>query len=404
MRRPPTLAILPSLRAIRLDDDRLVLSRRFVAGMQAFQRFWDGRVMCIIEPAPPSTLETNLDRTLSGDNYEVDPAELPFELVVLDFQDRRFATELARADVASAAVYYRHNHVSAVGRKVGTAVVYASEYTLRTRLQIARADIKSPVRLAKRVAWELNQERLHRESLRLAQGLHANGVPTFEVYRDLTPNSMLYFDGRLSDDMLIDKRVLEARIHGLLGGRPLRLAWHGRLNRMKGSDQLVLVGKHLRQLGVDFTLEIFGGGVLEDELRETIQREQLQDHVKLMGFWDFKALAEYTQQNHDLWVCCHPQGDPSGAYLETLGNGLPIVGYANEALAGILSRVNAGRVVPIYHAESLAKLIRDVSRKRRQLAEWARTGVSFARNHTFDKSFERRIQHYARVRDQYPKP
>ena len=70
------------------------------------------------------------------------------------------------------------------------------------------------------------------------------------------------------------------------------------------------------RMAVDFTLDIYGGGVLDTEMREEIQRRQLGSYVHMMGFIPFEDLVERTRTSYDIWLCCHPQGDPSGAYLE----------------------------------------------------------------------------------------
>jgi colanic acid/amylovoran biosynthesis glycosyltransferase len=81
------------------------------------------------------------------------------------------------------------------------------------------------------------------------------------------------------------------------------------------------------------------------------------------------------------------------AYLEMMSNGLPIVGYANEALAGILKRTSVGKAVPLYDNEGLARVIRELNDERGPLLEWSRTALGFAKEHTFDQTFRRRIEH-----------
>ena len=99
------------------------------------------------------------------------------------------------------------------------------------------------------------------------------------------------------------------------------------------------------------------------------------------------------QQNVDVWVCPHVQGDPSGSYMETFANGLPIVGYANEALSGLLGLVDAGETVPIGDAASLSGILARVYSDRERLVQWSHNARQLAKKHTFDKSFERRMNH-----------
>jgi hypothetical protein len=99
----------------------------------------------------------------------------------------------------------------------------------------------------------------------------------------------------------------------------------------------------------------------------------------------------------DVFLCCHVQGDPSGMYLEMLGKGLPFVGYANEALAGILRRTNVGVAVPVRDALGAARAIARLHEERRSIAFWSRAARAFGAKHTYDRTFRRRVDHLLSV-------
>lgn len=387
-----TLAVLPSLTAVQRANGHIVLAGRFLTGMERYRELWDGPIVVLVESEDEAAM--GLDRKLGGDNAELDPSTVDYEIVLLDYDDRdELAKELSRTDVALCGVHYRQNHIHEVGASVGVPVVYASEYTLRTRLQIVNASVKNPVVRARRIAWEINQERLIRTGIKRSAGLQANGTPTYDVYRDLSPSPMLFFDGRGSEEMLISSDALETRLKRLDEQRPLRLVFAGRLNHMKGADELLVVARHLLADGVPFTLDIYGGGILAEPMKKTIAEEGMGHAVHLYGFVPFSELMPKMERDYDLFLCCHVQGDPSGMYLEMLGKGLPFVGYANEALAGILRMTNVGQAVPPYDGVGCAKSIAALVEDRGQIAFWARAARAFAREHTFDKSFARRITH-----------
>lgn len=392
-----TVAVLPAFRVIRLPGDRVLMQERFMSGMKPYQDNWDGDVIAIIEPAPLQDLDSNIDRILAGQDREVAIKDLGFKLHIVDYFDPRMRQLLEDVDLILSSVSYRQNHLARIANDVGTALIYNSEYTLKTRFQIARSEEPDFSSFVRRSAWEMNNERAVRAGVRICQGLQANGLPTYHAYKDLAPSSMYYFDGRMTQDMLIpeDKRAL--RVQTMLQGGPLRLTWSGRMMKFKGADHLVEVAHHLRNLGVDFTMDLFGGGVLAEPMQARIDKLQLNDKVKLRGYVAFEKLTDENQNHFDVWVCPHPQGDPSSAYLETLGNGMPMLGYANEALTGVLSKVNAGRTAPIGDAAGLAKLIARYDRDRQQLARWSKVGLDFARHHTFDLTFRRRAEHFAEV-------
>lgn len=397
MSKKRTVAVLPAFRVIPLPGGRVLMQDRFISGMKAYREHWDGDLAAIIEPAPLQDLDGNVDRKLAGQDFEVAIADLDFKLHIVDYFDPRMRDLFAQVDLILSSVSYRQNHLARVANEVGTALVYNSEYTLKTRIQIARTEEPDFLSFTKRAAWEVNNERAVRTGVRICQGLQANGLPTYHAYKDLARSSMYYFDGRMTQDMLIPEDKRAQRVQTMLKGGPLRLTWSGRMMKFKGADQLVEVAYHLRELGVDFTMDLFGGGVLTESMQARVHKLGLGDRVKLRGYVPFSELTEENQSHFDVWVCPHPQGDPSSAYLETLGNGLPMLGYANEALTGVLSKVNAGRTVPIGDAAGLARLIARYDRDREQLARWSRVGLDFARHHTFDLSFRRRAEHFVEV-------
>jgi glycosyltransferase involved in cell wall biosynthesis len=99
----------------------------------------------------------------------------------------------------------------------------------------------------------------------------------------------------------------------------------------------------------------------------------------------------------DLFVCCHRQGDPSCTYLETLACGVPIVGYGNEAFEGLMRHCPAGESVPMNDWTAMASVIEKLARDPRRFAKMARIGLAFAREHTFEHEFKRRIEHMAQL-------
>ncbi|MFT7224126.1 MAG: colanic acid/amylovoran biosynthesis glycosyltransferase [Cellvibrionaceae bacterium] len=87
----------------------------------------------------------------------------------------------------------------------------------------------------------------------------------------------------------------------------------------------------------------------------------------------------------DIYVILHRQSDPSCTYLETLSCGIPIIGYKNKAFSGLLDLQNIGWGV--------AKKIEHLSSHRDEIKEKSRQSISFAKNHDFDTTFMRRIDH-----------
>jgi glycosyltransferase involved in cell wall biosynthesis len=136
-------------------------------------------------------------------------------------------------------------------------------------------------------------------------------------------------------------------------------------------------------------------------MAEEIRSLGLEKEVVMGGVLDFATeLMPRMREEIDLFVCCHRQGDPSCTYLETWACGVPIVGYDNEAFAGLLRICRAGRVVLMDDWQGLTTAIAQLSQAPEELIDLAREGVSFARKHTFESEFQARINHAKRLLDQ----
>lgn len=381
-----TLLVLPSLKAVELGDGRIVVTQKFLDGMAEYVRAWHGPVSAILEPA--HAVSNNLD------NVAVAAASLPFGLETFSFRDERLFGRLAEVAVVLGGADHRQNHLARWCAAVGTPYVVNAEYTLTTRKQIVATECRNPLRRWRRYLWETMQERAVVQSVAAAAGVQCNGLPTYEAYRSLNDRTHLYFDTRVTDEMLPDEETLERRLAGMLQGGPMRLAFSGRLIAMKGADHLPQLANELRKLGVPFSLSIYGAGDLEPVMRIALNRDDLAGLVHLQGAVDFKTeLMPHLQNEVDLFVCPHRQGDPSCTYLETLACGVPIVGYANEAWRGILSLVDAGRATTPDDVGLLARAVARLHGDREMLARLSLQAWEFAKSHTFEQTFAARIEH-----------
>jgi colanic acid/amylovoran biosynthesis glycosyltransferase len=356
--------------------------------MQAYVDHWDGPVTLLIEP-------DQYAHSANLDDVWVRTTDLPFHTVVA-----RFDSELAKKTMTEGGLVlggpdHRMNHAAATCASAGVPFVLVTEYSLQTRLQIVDADRPVFWKRWRRRRWAVQQEKSIVATARQAAGLQCNGTPTFDSYHAINANTLLYFDSRLSRQMIPAEPALASRLMSPFGQtRPIRLAFSGRLNAMKGADHLVKVAEALRDLHVPFRMDIFGDGPLADSIERHIKDSGLEREVVLGGVLDFASeLMPRVRDEVDLFVCCHRQGDPSCTYLETLGCGVPIVGYANEAYAGLLRLCNGGRSVPMDDWKALAREIAMLVQSPGALLEMAREGLRFAMQHPFEAEFLSRINH-----------
>jgi glycosyltransferase involved in cell wall biosynthesis len=375
---------MPVLRA-SVQANRVYVTRKFLEGVEGFAKHWPEGVRVLLEP--------NDGPTGNLDEIPVDPSELPFDLRVVSFA-RGLGAHLEGASVVLGASSYRQNHLARLCASLGVPCVYGLEYTLRTRRQIIRAETSNPLRRWRRDAWELNQERRQRAALRRAAGAQCNGAPAYEAYRALTPRTLLFFDTRTTAEMIATDEALARREARMRSKRPLTLAFSGRLHPMKGAQHLPRIADELRRRGVRFEMLICGGGPLERSIAAELDRLDLRGSVKMKGVLDFRAeLAPLVRDQVDLFVCPHVQGDPSCTYLETFACGVPMVGYDNEAFGRLMSYVDAGWRVPLGDAGAAAGAIAALDRHRMSIVAKARAARDFAREHTFEATCRRRMEH-----------
>jgi colanic acid/amylovoran biosynthesis glycosyltransferase len=382
------LMVLLSAPSQVIGEGRITLAKKTLTGMELYHQLWGGPLRMVLPQA----------RTAVNwiDEETIDTRPLPFSIEVLDLRSPQLRDRIKGAAVVMGGANYEMNGLSWYCRKLGVPYVFNSEYTLRTRWQIAMAELPNGARLLRRMLWEGKQELANLAEVALASGVQCNGTPTFDAYRRVNDNTLLYFDTRTERHMLAQEADVAARLARRAANKPLRLLFSGRFVPMKGTDELPKLAKALRDRGVPFHLDICGAGPLEGQMRHDVERDGLSQHVTFRGVLDFATeLMPLVRREVDLFVCCHRQGDPSCTYLETFACGVPIVGYANEAFAGLLARANVGQSVPIDDVAGLATLIERAARPESLPAyeRQCRAALALATEHTFEATFERRIEH-----------
>jgi colanic acid/amylovoran biosynthesis glycosyltransferase len=393
IRRPRNLTILSSETVATLPNGQISITQKTVDGVLQYGQFWTDPITLLMEK-----------RQVQYDNIGqliIDRSELPFKLEIVDFSTIQDARSFDTNAVVLAGVSYQQNHIGQVCQTANLPCIYLAEYSLKTRKQIVATSTKNPLLRLRRNLWQHSQERKQRRSIATASGIQCNGTPTYEAYRSISPNPLLFFDTRMTEGMTATEAEIANRYRNREADRPLRLLFSGRLIKMKGADHLLKVAQRLKRSGVRFELYICGEGQLKPEIERQIQAQGLQDCVRMMGVLDFKTeLVPFAKETIDLFVCCHRQGDPSCTYLETMACGVPIVGYANEAFEGIVAHSGAGWVVPMDRPDSLANKIAELSDSLPELQEMSVKALHFAKQNTFEKTFNRRINHIYNVIDQ----
>ncbi len=385
------LLLFPSLKAQRAPDGGLIMTQKYLEGTQRFADHWSGPVCVLVDLDEMPT--DDMDRIV------VRPEKMGFTLEVRPQEKAALETRLKTAAVALGFLSSWHGTIADACSAVGVPFVCTTEYSPKTERQIAAAELTgAPFRHARRLLWLRGEERRRQQLLRRLAGLQCSGAPTYDLYAQHVPSAVLFFDNRvLSKDVISVDEVTE-RSAALLSGRPLRLAFGGRLIPMKGAAGLPEVAAELRRQNVPFEMSIVGSGPQEAEIARDIQRLGLQDKLSLLPPMDFRhGWIPFLRENVDLFLCTHVQGDPSSTYPEVMSCGIPIVGYDNEAFAGVLTRSDGGWSVPVGKSDKMAEVVAGLHENREDILSKACNAARFAAEHSFEKTFLRRVEHLREV-------
>lgn len=385
----PELILLPVLSASADTDGRLFLTQKYLDGAAEYAKSWPGPV-------------TTLARVTNQPIRDLDPAEVtlgkgPNHIEIRPQDPEKLASRLMDAAGVMAFLGPEEATMLRLCNRMEVPVVFVSEYSPKTERQIVDTEVSNPVIRFRRKVWLQGAERKRQKMLHKAAGLQCSGTPTYDLYRPLQPNALLFFDNRVRQADILSDAALSRKISDVLSDRPLRLVFGGRLAEMKGVFDFPLIAKALIKLGVPFSLDIVGDGPQAEQLRSAISEPPLADCVTMHKPMDFMTeWIPYLKTRTDLFICPHPQGDPSSTYPEVMSCGVAMTGYENEAFSGIVSHSSAGFLSPIGKPELLAKRIARLHEDRQEIAAAMPRALAFARKHTFEATFSRRMDHMTR--------
>jgi colanic acid/amylovoran biosynthesis glycosyltransferase len=383
-RTPRVLLYFSPLAVTDPDAESLGLPRKFLDGFRAFAERWDGELVLMLPRA--RRRDDNLDYVFAARR-------------ALGFTVRALPDDMStlREGIQSAALVYallmtQYVPIAALCQRINVPVVCDADVSPEIREAIVCAQTRNPFLRWRRLLWLRQQEPRLREMLGTAAGAQFLGTPAYDAYAALNRAPLLYFDTRVRCDMLANAEQLRTRLARLRSGAALRLIFSGRWIAIKGVQDLPRVALDLREMGVPFEMDIFGGGALDKPLRDAIARAQLAN-VRVRGELPFPDLMQFAANECDLFICCHRQGDPSGTFVEMMSVGVPIAGYDQSGLRGLVKLSHAGIVTPPDNPRALAEQIAAMHHDREQLRDLTRAAVAFTRDKSFEAMMARRVAH-----------
>lgn len=370
----------------QLENGVFKVDRKFHVGMQSYVRGVNAPILSVHPQCSP-------DASIM-DPIEVPYAELGYSVMTLktDKSMQPFPVERERlrdAILRSQLVYGGDLGSAELADRFGVPYILAREYDLRTQISVAMSQVSSRLRRAARalrcaLSYVRDVPLIHR-----AAQLHCNGYPIFDSTKWFNDRRLLYLDSRMSADMVIPGAELQARLSSRVG-RPLRLLYSGRYERIKGADDAVRVALACLRRGMDIEMHCYGQGSLRDQMRRMAAEAPQGKRIHVHDAVPFPELVALSR-TFDVFVCCHMQNDPSCTYLESLGSGLPIVGYGNRMWRRLCEASSAGLWSPMGKPEAVAASVQNLVADLDMIDTMSMNARQFAIRHTFEREFTLRI-------------
>lgn len=137
---------------------------------------------------------------------------------------------------------------------------------------------------------------------------------------------------------IIPNAVGEIRCFADEGHKNHELVAIGRLEEVKGYDNLIEAVKHIKgELG-NWKILIYGSGTQEDKLREQIKKNNVEKYIELAGPTD--KVLEILHESSGYLLSSRSEAFPM-VVLEALSCGTPVISYGFPAIKEINSRHNA---------------------------------------------------------------
>jgi glycosyltransferase involved in cell wall biosynthesis len=213
---------------------------------------------------------------------------------------------------------------------------------------------------------------------------YGRGKPSFHYILDAAHDAT----------MVLSDAERSRREEALLGREPgtLRAVYFGRLVAYKGIDLMLHAVQLARRSGVQATLDIYGAGEQEDQLRRLAHAEELRGHVRFHGARPYGAEFLREIGEHDVLLACPLSEDTPRSAVDAQARGMPVLALDSYYYRELEADGGGVSCVPWPDVEALAARMASLSRDRRALAALAAKGVAFAAANTQEAWLERRAR------------
>jgi glycosyltransferase involved in cell wall biosynthesis len=163
--------------------------------------------------------------------------------------------------------------------------------------------------------------------------------------------------------------------------KPIELLFVGRLVSRKGVRYLIDAMPIILEK-FEVTLNIVGGGLLIDDLREQVESLGLNDVVNITGRVSYSELESYYERSHVfiLPAIYDEKGDTEGlgiVLLEALSHGLPLVASGVGGIVDIVKDNVTGLLTEEKNSKSIAEAVIEILSDKELYLRLASDGYKF---------------------------
>lgn len=121
------------------------------------------------------------------------------------------------------------------------------------------------------------------------------------------------------------KRYSKEQMREKKDREPVKLLWVGRMIRCKHPEKFVYVCNELKRLGMAFSADLIGVGEMESELRDYIQVNGLNKHIKMLGSMDPDEVRKQMEKSN-IFLFTSDYREGWGAVLnEAMNSGCAVI-------------------------------------------------------------------------------
>lgn len=132
----------------------------------------------------------------------------------------------------------------------------------------------------------------------------------------------------------------------------LKIICVGNLIPIKGVEYLIDALKEVKEKGYKFQCEIFGRGILRDNL-ENKCKENYLDEIIFKGYQKSEVIAE-AMRNSDLFVLPSYYEALGCVYLEAMASGIPVIACESQGISEVIVNEETGILVKEKNSKEIA--------------------------------------------------